>query len=418
MPSGKELRRLRKRLRVQGEQDRLTGLCSRQRFNSETESHLDQVARHRRPGALLLIDIDAFHFVNDSLGHESGDRLLRKVAAILNQEARSSDTLARMCGDEFALLLREAEREEAVAVAQRLIAAIKDRSEPSVGVSIGIATFGGNAEGVTASDLLVGADIALYSAKEEGGGRAVVHTGQRGESLTWVECIREAIEEQRIIVHAQPILDLGSRKVVRDELLVRMLDPQDDVIPPASFLPTAERFGLIADIDRMVIAKAIELAGRSRPISVNVSGGSFSDPRLIDDVEEAITGGLNPAWLGFEITETAAVSNMTDAEIFAKSVTNLGCQLGLDDFGTGFSSFNYLKHLPIQYVKIDIDFIRDLRGSAVDQRLVDAMVQIANAFGQQTVAEGVEDSDTLTLVQALGVDYAQGFHIGHPMLVA
>jgi EAL domain-containing protein (putative c-di-GMP-specific phosphodiesterase class I) len=205
--------------------------------------------------------------------------------------------------------------------------------------------------------------------------------------------------------------------VARDELLVRMLDENGDVIPPSSFLPTAERFGLIAEIDRLVLAKAIEMAGRSQPIAVNVSGASLSDPRLIEDVRAAIANGLNPGWLDFEITETAAISNMADARSFARTVTEMGCGLGLDDFGTGFSSLSYLRELPIQHLKIDLEFIRKLPSSPDDQRLVQAIVQFAKAMGQETVAEGIEDAETLAMVRLFEVDYAQGFHIGEPALV-
>jgi diguanylate cyclase (GGDEF)-like protein len=408
--------RLEEQLRYQADHDSLTGLFNRRRFDQEVAGQLLQANRHRRPGALMLIDVDAFRFVNDSLGHEAGDSLLREVSAILAEEARDTDVLARLGGDEFALLLREVDEEGALIAANRVIAGVKSRSEPTVGASVGIATFDGSGE-LTADDLLIAADIALYEAKEAGRGQAVVYTGERHRNLTWVERIREALADERLIVYAQPIVDLKSRQVARDELLVRMLDPDGDVIPPNAFLPTAERFGLVAEVDRLVLSKAIELAGRSRPISVNVSGRSLSDERLIDDVREAIGSGLNPAWLGFEITETAAVANMAEAERFARTVTELGCSLGLDDFGTGFSSFSYLKHLPVQYLKIDIEFIRELRTSRVDQRLVQAMVDIAAAFEQQTVAEGVEDSDTLALVQGLGIDYAQGFYIGRPFVV-
>ncbi len=412
----RDARRLEDQLRYQVDHDGLTGLFNRRRFDEEVAGQLLQAERHRRPGALLLIDIDAFRFVNDSFGHEAGDRLLREVSAVLGEEARDTDVLARIGGDEFALLLRETEKEGALVTANRVIAAVKASSHPTVGTSIGIATFDGSGE-LTADDLLIAADIALYEAKEAGRGQAIVYTGERSHNLTWVERIREAIEDQRLIVYAQPIVDLKSRTVARDELLVRMLDPGGDVIPPAAFLPTAERFGLVAEVDRLVLSKAIELAGRSRPISVNISGRSLSDARLIEDVRKAISDGLNPSWLGFEITETAAVANMGEAQRFARAVTELGCSLGLDDFGTGFSSFAYLKHLPVQYLKIDIEFIRELRWNHIDQRLVQAMVDIAGAFGHETVAEGVEDSDTLALVQGLGVDYAQGFYIGRPFVV-
>jgi diguanylate cyclase (GGDEF)-like protein len=392
-------------------------LIDRDSFVEEVEERLLDPRFLGRPGALLLLDIDSFSLVNDSLGHEAGDRLLETVATLLREEARAEDLPARICADEFALLLARAEPDQAMAMAERLVALVRERGHPPVGASVGIATFGGSGEQVTAEGLMIAADIALCEAKEEGGGRAVDSVAGPNQRLTWADRIREAIDQRRLLVYAQPIFDLRSQCVAREELLVRMLDENDDVIPPSSFLPTAERLGLIAEIDRMVLGKAIELAGRSQPIAVNVSGGSLSEPALIEDVRLAIADGLNPAWLDFEITETTAIANMADARAFARTVTGMGCGLGLDDFGTGFSSFSYLKELPIQHLKLDVEFIRNLPSSPIDQKLVQAMVQFAKAFGQETVAEGIEDADTLALVRAFEVDYAQGFHIGEPALV-
>jgi len=392
-------------------------LCDRDQFVEEVEERILDPAHREQPGALLLLDIDSFHLVNDSLGHEAGDRLLAEVGATLRDQARAEDLPARICADEFALLLRRAEPDQAKAAAERLIALVRERGKPAVGASVGIATFGGTAEEVTAEGLMITADIALCEAKADGGGRAVDSAGGPNQKLTWADRIREAIDNQQIVVYAQPIFDLRTHCVAREELLVRMLDADGEVIPPSSFLPTAERFGLISEIDRLVLARAVEMAGRSRPIAVNISGASLSDPRLIADVRAAIDQGLNPGWLDFEITETAAISNMAQAKEFAEAVTGMGCGLGLDDFGTGFSSFSYLRELPVQHFKIDIEFIRELRTSEVDQRLVHAMAEFARAFGQETVAEGVEDAETLTLVRACGIDYAQGFHIGEPVLV-
>lgn len=392
-------------------------LIDRDAFVEEVEERLLDPRQLGQPGALLLLDIDSFSLVNDSLGHEAGDRLLETVAALLREEARAEDLPARICADEFALLLSRATPAQAMAAAQRLIALVRERGQPAVGASAGIATFGGSGEKVTAEGLMIAADIALCEAKEEGGGRAVDSAAGPNQRLTWADRIREAIDQQRIVVYAQPIFDLRKQCVAREELLVRMLDENDDVIPPSSFLPTAERLGMIAEIDRLVLAQAIELAGRSQPIAVNVSGASLSEPALIEDVRVAIADGLNPAWLDFEITETAAIANMHDARAFARTVTGMGCGLGLDDFGTGFSSFSYLKELPVQHLKLDVEFIRNLPNSPVDQKLVQAMVQFAKAFGQETVAEGIEDAETLAMVRAFEVDYAQGFHIGRPALV-
>jgi diguanylate cyclase (GGDEF)-like protein len=393
------------------------GLYDRDSFVEAMEERIVDPRHRDQPGALLLLDIDSFHIVNDSLGHEAGDRLLGMVAAVLREESRVNDLPARICADEFGLLLPRVTPGQAMATAERLIALIRERGKPAVGTSVGIATFGGTGEEITAEGLMITADIALCEAKEAGGGRAVDAASGPNMKLTWADRIREAIDRRRIVVYAQPIFDLRRGCVAREELLVRMLDDNDDVIPPSSFLPTAERLGLITEIDRLVLSKAIELAGRSQPIAVNVSGASLSDPRLIRDVRNAIADGLNPAWLDFEITETAAISNMSHARTFAQAVTEMGCGLGLDDFGTGFSSFSYLKELPIQHLKIDMEFIRDLPSSPTDQRLVQALVQFAKAFGQETVAEGIEGPDTLALVQAFEIDYAQGFHIGKPALV-
>ncbi|HEX6602614.1 MAG TPA: bifunctional diguanylate cyclase/phosphodiesterase, partial [Solirubrobacterales bacterium] len=362
------------------------GLFDRDSFVEEVEERILDPLHRDQPGALLLLDIDSFHLVNDSLGHEAGDRLLETVAATLRDESRVDDLPARICADEFALLLQRATPSQAMAAAERLIALVRERGKPAVGASVGIATFGGTGEAITAEGLMIAADIALCEAKEQGGGRAVDAGSGPNLKLTWADRIRDALDQNRFVVYAQPIFDMRKECVAREELLVRMLDDSDDVIPPSSFLPTAERLGLIAEIDRLVLAKAIELAGRSQPIAVNVSGASLCDPRLIEDVRAAIADGLNPAWLDFEITETAAISNMENARTFARTVTEMGCGLGLDDFGTGFSSFSYLKDLPIQHLKIDIEFIRELPSSPTDQRLVQALVQFAKAFGQETVA--------------------------------
>ena len=392
-------------------------LIDRDSFVEEVEERLLDPRHLGQPGALLLLDIDSFSLVNDSLGHEAGDRLLDTVATLLREEARAEDLPARICADEFALLLQRATPEQAMKAADRLIALVRERGHPPVGSSVGIATFGGRGEQVTAEGLMIAADIALCEAKEDGGAHAVDSVAGPNQRLTWADRIREAIDQQRFVVYAQPIFDLRKQCIAREELLVRMLDENDDVIPPSSFLPTAERLGLIAEIDRMVLAKAIELAGRSQPIAVNISGASLSEPALVEDVRAAIAEGLNPAWLDFEITETAAIANMDDARSFARTVTGMGCGLGLDDFGTGFSSFSYLKELPVQHLKLDIEFIRNLPSSPSDQKLVQAMVQFAKAMGQETVAEGIEDADTLGLVRAFEIDYAQGFHIGRPALV-
>lgn len=406
-------RQMKDQLRHQADHDSLTGLFNRRRFEQEVSGQLEYAQRYSRPGALLLMDLDTFKFVNDSYGHPIGDRLLSDVAASLSATVRGTDVVARIGGDEFAVLLREAEETEAIAVAKKLIAAIRAQSKPTIGASIGVAPFDGDGE-KTPDELLVAADIALYETKEMGGGTAVLYTGQSSQALTWVERIRSALDESRLVVYSQPIVDLETGGVAREELLVRMVDPHGDRIPPASFLPAAERFGLIHEIDLVVLTKAIELVEGGTAVAVNVSVRTLTDPRYLIALEEALAAGSAPDRFNFEITETAAVANMSDAQEFARRIRELGCSLSLDDFGTGFSSFTYLKHIPAQFLKIDIEFIRELEKNPADQQLVEAIVSIAHGLGQKTVAEGVEDEETLATVRRLGVDYAQGFHLGRP----
>jgi diguanylate cyclase (GGDEF)-like protein/PAS domain S-box-containing protein len=406
-------RQMKDQLRHQADHDSLTGLFNRRRFEQEVSSQLEYAQRYSRPGALLLMDLDTFKFVNDSYGHPIGDRVLSDVGASLSAAVRGTDVVARIGGDEFAVLLREATELEATAVAKKLIAAIRARSKPTIGASVGIAPFEGAGE-KTPDELLVAADIALYEAKEMGGGTTVLYSGQSSQALTWVERIRSALDEDRLVVYSQPIVDLRSGEVAREELLVRMVDPHGDKIPPASFLPAAERFGLIHEIDLMVLTKAIELVRGGTSVAVNVSVRTLTDPRYLIALEQTLSEGSDPSCFNFEITETAAVANMSDAQEFARRIRELGCSLSLDDFGTGFSSFTYLKHIPAQYLKIDIEFIRELEKNPADQQLVQAIVSIARGLGQKTVAEGVEDEETLATVRKLGVDYAQGFHLGRP----
>ncbi|HYJ21852.1 MAG TPA: EAL domain-containing protein [Solirubrobacterales bacterium] len=406
-------RQMKEQLRHQADHDSLTGLYNRRRFEQEVSSQLEYAQRYSRPGALLLMDLDTFKFVNDSYGHPIGDKVLSDVGASLSATVRGTDVVARIGGDEFVVLLREATELEAIAVAKKLIAAIRAGSKPTIGASIGIAPLDGNGER-TPDELLVAADIALYEAKEMGGGTTVLYTGQSSKALTWVERIRGALDDDRLVVYSQPIVDVETGAVVREELLVRMVDLHGDKIPPASFLPAAERFGLIHEIDLMVLTKAIELAKAGTSVAVNVSVRTLTDPRYLVALEATLADGSDPGRFNFEITETAAVANMSDAQEFARRIRELGCSLSLDDFGTGFSSFTYLKHIPAQYLKIDIEFIRELEKNPADQQLVQAIVSIARGLGQKTVAEGVEDEETLATVRKLGVDYAQGFHLGRP----
>jgi PAS domain S-box-containing protein len=235
------------------------------------------------------------------------------------------------------------------------------------------------------------------------------------EEVSWIGRIRDAIDHDRLVLYAQPIIALATREVVQQELLLRMLDAQGELIPPRDFLGTAEKHGLIEELDAWVISQAVKLAARGEPVEVNLSGVSIGSPRILEHIERELGNhGVDPGKLVLEITEAAMMENIGRGERFAERVTALGCRFALDEFGTGFGEFIYLVRLSAKYLKIDIDFVRNLSHNEVDQQAVKGIVALATGFGQQTIAAGVEDEETLVLLGALGVDYAQGFHIGHP----
>ncbi len=406
-------RELQSQLRYEADHDPLTGLNNRRRFIERATEQLLYARRYEHSGALIFIDLDSFKFINDSFGHPTGDRVIQRVATAIASSLRATDTAARLGGDEFAVLLPETDETGALRVAETVLATIRAGRDPSVGGSAGIVIFGAERE-LSAEDLLIAADIALYEAKDAGHGRVSVYRGQKGMKLTWVDRIREAISEDRLVLHAQPIVDLRTGEIDREELLVRMIDRSGREIPPLSFLPAAERFGLIADIDRFAVERGIELARGGRAVAVNISGPALTDRELTDMVAAAIRDGMDPRKLSFELTETTEVANIEAARRFAGYLENMGCGLALDDFGTGLSSLGYLKHIPIQTLKIDTEFVRGMRGDTFDRFLVQTMVGLATRLGQKTVAEGVEDEATLSLVRMFGVDYAQGFLLGAP----
>jgi EAL domain-containing protein (putative c-di-GMP-specific phosphodiesterase class I) len=293
--------------------------------------------------------------------------------------------------------------------------------------SLGVAHF--PEDGSTAQELLAAADTAMYVAKDGGRDRMSVYEpgsgAQATDSASWIDRIRRALEEDHFELHSQPILDIGKNEISQHELLIRMLDDDGELIPPGAFLGVAERFGLVQSIDRWVVAQAIRLmerqlqAGRELRLEVNLSGRSVDDrelPVLIQ--EELAKTSVNPDNLILEITETSLISNMADARRFAETLTRVGCRFALDDFGAGFGSYYYLKHLPLHYLKIDGDFIRSLPTSMTDQLMVKAMVQVAKGLGMKTIAEFVGSDETLVFLKEYGVDYAQGFHVGKPRPVA
>jgi diguanylate cyclase (GGDEF)-like protein/PAS domain S-box-containing protein len=399
-------------LRHRAEHDDLTGLYNRRRFEEELASYR---SRPGMVGAVGLIDVDSLKFVNDSLGHAAGDALLRGISVSLAAERRDGEILARFGGDEFGLFLPGVDEEAARERANSYVRAVRTRdSRLPATASSGMVAFD-DSNTSTDTDLLIAADIALHEAKEHGGDRVTIYTGPERERLAWVGRVRSAIDDGRLLLHAQPILDLGSGHVVAEELLVRMLGVDGEVLPPSAFLPTAERFGLIREIDGWVIERGVEIAASGSSVTVNISARSIADTELTETIARRIQEtGADPSRIVFEITETGAVTAIEELRAFGMRIERLGCALAVDDFGTGFGSLTYLKHLPVRYLKIDMEFVRGIVGSQSDQAIVSAIVTIAQSLGISTVAEGVEDQPTADVLGELGVDLAQGFHLGRP----
>jgi diguanylate cyclase (GGDEF)-like protein/PAS domain S-box-containing protein len=422
-------RRFAEQLQHLADHDPLTGLENRRAFERAVDAHLADVKRYGDEGALLVLDLDHFKAVNDTLGHHAGDALIVAVGDILRGHVRDSDRVARLGGDEFAVLLPKADEEQARIVAAKLVAAVRDERRVLGGrawtttVSVGVALFSAAVE--RGEQVMVDADLAMYDAKEAGRDRyGVYRAGERAtsrtrERLAWMDRIRGALEEDRFTLLAQPILDLGADRVVHHELLLRMVAPDGDLIPPGSFLSIAERFGLVIEIDDWVVRRAIQTladhADRGLVLEVNLSGSSIGSPELLSTIERELTRtGVDPRALIFEVTETAAVSNIPRARAFADRLGALGCSFALDDFGAGFGSFYYLKHLPFDFLKIDGEFVRHCVASSVDRVIISSLVGVANGLGKRTIAEYVDDQSTIEMLRELGVDLAQGYSIGRP----
>jgi diguanylate cyclase (GGDEF)-like protein len=406
--------RLEAQLDYQADHDILTGLLNRRRFAGELERVLRYASRYRRPGALLVLDVDNLKLVNDVHGHAAGDAALTVVAKQILERVRDSDVVARLGGDEFAIALHEAREPEALAVASDIHSRLAECGiDPPVAVSVGIALFEGTQE-LVPDDLLTAADVALYEAKEAGRDEIRVYRGDAGAALGWVQRIRNALAEGHFVLYGQPIVELKTGQVSHSELLVRMVADDGDLIPPDAFIPTAERFGLINELDRWVTGEAMTLAEQGKRVTVNLSAQSIGDSAVLERVRAAARRGVQPGAVIFEITETAAMSNMQEARAFTEQLNELGYEVALDDFGTGFGSFSYLKHLPTRYLKIDVEFVRELASNETDQRVVKSIADVGHSLGKRIVAEGVEDAATEDLLRRYGVDYVQGFYIGAP----
>jgi diguanylate cyclase (GGDEF)-like protein/PAS domain S-box-containing protein len=427
-----ERKRVESQLQFLADHDVLTGLFNRRRFIEELTQRVELANRYGRSGAVVMLDVDNFKEINDTLGHRAGDDTVRAVASVLRRRLRSTDVLARLGGDEFAVVLPEADGDQAVAVASDLLETLRrtplfvSGRRARVTTSAGVAMFepGGDAD---AEQMLAFADLAMYEAKEAGRDRLAVYSRAAGREALFesrfstAQRVRAALENEGLALHIQPIMKLVTEEVSQCEMLLRMESGNGELITAGAFLGAAERSGMITELDRWVVRNAIELAARERDagrwksFEINLSGRSIGDDELPRIIAEGVhEHDLDPAALIFEVTETAAIANMEEARGFASSLKRLGCRFALDDFGAGFGSFYYLKYLPLDFLKIDGDFIRDLASSSVDQVLVRGVVEVARGLGMETIAECVEDAETLALLSEYEVDYAQGFHVGRP----
>ncbi len=428
-----ERKRFETQIMYMANRDPLTNLLNRRRFYEDMEGWLAQTRRFGIKGAVLFLDLDNFKYINDSLGHQAGDKLLIAIAGLLRERLRETDILARLGGDEFAIILPHADVNLAESVANQIRelvqyhTSVEKNYPPGITVSIGIALFPGH--GDTVETLLSYADLAMYRAKEEGRNRVCIYTHEQKTQiesrLVWEKNIHEALNKDSFVLFLQPIMDIRQNLIIGHEALLRMINEKGETVTPSSFLDIAERFGLIHDIDRWVVSRAIhliqELKQDSKPayLEVNLSGRSFADKKLLPLIRnELAETGIDPASLVFEITETALIENMAAAQLFIAELKSLGFRFALDDFGIGFSSFNYIKLLPVDYLKIDGSFVRNLPHDTVDQHLVKAMVEVSRGLGKKTIAEFVENEETLRLLREYGVDYAQGYHIGKPRHVS
>jgi diguanylate cyclase (GGDEF)-like protein/PAS domain S-box-containing protein len=428
-----ERHRFEQRLTHMASHDVLTGLANRRDFDERLTAHQNWCARYGPNGALLLLDLDNFKEVNDTLGHGAGDQLIISTASLLRSAVTATDVVARLGGDEFAVLLTDSDATRAEAVAADIVARIReftstlDGTRRRVTASIGVVTLRAAVD--HGGDVLALADMTMYDAKDAGRDRYILldenssRQPRSGARLAWQERIERALENDDFTLHLQPILDLKSNRIVSAEALVRLSDA-DELVPPARFLYIAERTGMVPALDAWVVRHSVEMLAGLRAIApefrleVNLSGHSIGRP----DIEAAIVDslrefGVDPSALVLEITETAAVADVAMARSFAERMTSLGCKFALDDFGAGFGSFYYLKHLLFDYVKIDGEFVANVHRSAIDRTILRSIVGIAHDLGKLTVAEFVAEPAILEVVRAEGVDLAQGYLTGVPVPV-
>ena len=429
-----EAHELSKQLSYEASHDALTGLVNRREFELRLQNALERSQVDKSVHALCYLDLDQFKIINDTCGHIAGDELLRQLAEMLQSKVRTGDQLARLGGDEFGVLLLNCPLEHASRVATVLLRAIDDfqfvwgRNSFSVGVSIGLVPVSSDFKRIT--EVMSAADAACYAAKDQGRNRIHIYQAddtilaKRHGEMQWVSRVKRALEEERFTLYCQPIVPVAKRSKGASyyEVLLRMFDTKGRTVPPGAFMPAVERYNLVTRMDDWVIKTALnwmashqDLMKKISMCFINLSGDSVSDTEFVDRVNKQFdVSGVPPDKICFEITETAAIANFSSTNRIIRALKGMGCQFALDDFGSGMSSFAYLKNLPVDFVKIDGIFVRDITNDPIDFEMVRSINDIGHVMGKQTIAEHVEHPDILEKLKEIQIDFAQGFAVGRP----
>lgn len=427
-----EVRRISDEINFQTTHDSLTGLLNRRQFENELTRIVEHAHKHHSHHVLCFIDIDQFKIVNDTCGHMAGDDLLRQIGNLIRDKLRSRDILARPGGDEFLMLLENASLAQGERVVQMVMNDLKqfrfqweDHSFP-VEISAGLTVI--DQQTSSAIGAMQDVDTACYTAKDAGRNRFHIYNDNDEQQLIrkgyiqWASEIHRALDENSFRLYVQPIEPLQKQQNTSYEVLIRLLSESGDLVAPGAFLPAAERYNIASQIDRWVIqntlqwmTKNIDQLRHVDSLAINLSGQSLGDDALLGYIIRSIEQGVvPPRMIKFEITETAAIANLKDAQIFIRSLKNLGCRFALDDFGSGLSSFAYLKNLPVDLLKIDGMFVRNIIADPIDEAMVRSINEVGHIMGMETIAEFVETDEIMERLQQLGVDYAQGYAISRP----
>ena len=426
-----ERRRMECIIHHQATHDSLTGLINRHQFNFELKQQIQHARTHGSEHVVCYLDLDRFKIVNDTCGHAAGDELLKQLAARLHTTIRTGDILGRLGGDEFGLILQNCPLDAATDIADKIIAAVSgyeliwEGNAFTVGVSIGIEPITSETE--TLNEAMRHADAACYTAKRQGPNRSYIYDRQdaqliqRQDELHWASRISQALEQDRFRIHAQTIcpLDSAANNTALIEILVRMEDENGQLIPPAAFIPAAERYELMAAVDQHIIRETFRFIAanscKNICVSINLSASSLHDDNLAHFIKQCTKEyDVEADMICFEITETDAIINLVKTRKLIGELRTDGFKFALDDFGSKLTSFNYLKNFPVDFVKIDGSFVREMVDNKIDHAMVAAINQIGHVMDIATIAEFVENADIIASLRSIGVDYAQGYGISQP----